>query len=285
MLSAKEKHGISEMLSMMIISDLKSLAQTVTNRLIMPETNMEAIEAIILHTEKSVDLLKRKKIKKELLFKYLHRKRIPIEALSDKSLHVRKVLEVWESNEAPYCDDMDYDYSSEGIPPSRNVSHTSLSSLDVLNDDDNGNNESPDKNCSEILIASNNENCTSNVTKAQCEELAISFARWYYQLLNSAVDSNNSDWNSSHFWPDACGKVALISQTGEVMESTEAFNCGPDVANMISDVFKKHKLKCNPNLCKEGVRGKLSPHGLVIVLVCGTIHVGANICGVFEQVC
>ena len=33
---------------------------------------------------KATDLLKRKKIKKELLFKYLHSKRVPIESVADK---------------------------------------------------------------------------------------------------------------------------------------------------------------------------------------------------------
>jgi len=295
MLSEKEKHGISEMLSMMSISDLKSLSQTVTNRLLMPETNMEAIDAIILHTEKSLDLLKRKKIKKELLFKYLHRKRITIQANSEKSSYVRKILEVWESSEGHDCGDMDFDNPPEGPPPSRNVSHTSLNSLNVLNSTENGeivkfhptndsNNLNQESKCYTDLTPVNMQTCASNLTKTQCEELAISFAKWYYQLLNSVVDSNSSEWNSSHFWPDASGRVVLMSQNGEVMESAEAFNRAQDVADMISHVFSKHQLKCNPNLCSEGVRGKLSPHGLVAILVCGTLHMGANICGVFEQV-
>ena len=36
-------------------------------------------QAIILHTDKAVDLLKRRKLKKELLFKYLHEKKVPID--------------------------------------------------------------------------------------------------------------------------------------------------------------------------------------------------------------
>jgi hypothetical protein len=64
---------------------------------------------------------------------------------------------------------------------------------------------------------------------------------------------------------------------------------------MLVQVFRKHKLRCNPNLCDEGVRGRwggspalllsrLDPHGLVLVLVCGTLHNQADVCGVFEQV-
>ena len=69
-----------------------------TSRLLVADTPAEAVENIILHTDKvsilvwpvlngltqATDLLKRKKIKKELLFKYLHSKRVPIESVADK---------------------------------------------------------------------------------------------------------------------------------------------------------------------------------------------------------
>ena len=64
MLTEKEKHGISELLSRMAPRDLNSLAQTVTSRLIVPETSSEAVSAILLHTDKPADLLRRRKIKK-----------------------------------------------------------------------------------------------------------------------------------------------------------------------------------------------------------------------------
>ena len=74
-------------------------AQTVTSKLLVPETSSEAISMIILHTDRAADLLKRRKIKKELLFKYLHFKRVAIESIADKSVHVNRVLEVWGSSD------------------------------------------------------------------------------------------------------------------------------------------------------------------------------------------
>ena len=120
--------------------------QTVTSRLLVADTPAEAVENIILHTDKvsfaftktisgwkktrtyklqqfdtscfhanfqawllimngnwhksrafqfdqfwllkATDLLKRKKIKKELLFKYLHSKRVPIESVADKVVKI-----------------------------------------------------------------------------------------------------------------------------------------------------------------------------------------------------
>ncbi len=49
-------------------------------------------------------------------------------------------------------------------------------------------------------------------------------------------------------------------------------------------VIRRHRLQYNPNLCEEGVRGRLDPHGLVLVLACGTLHNHQTVCGVFEQV-
>lgn len=99
MLTEKEKHGISELLGRLPNRDLNSLAQTVTSRLIVPETTSEAISAILLHTEKPGDLLRRRKIKKEFLFKYLHAKKVTIEASADKAVFVSHVLQLWGNHQ------------------------------------------------------------------------------------------------------------------------------------------------------------------------------------------
>lgn len=44
MLKESEKRGIAELLERMEASDLTSLAQTVTNRLILPQSSTEAIQ-------------------------------------------------------------------------------------------------------------------------------------------------------------------------------------------------------------------------------------------------
>ena len=88
------------MLSRMSVKDLQSLAQTVTSKLLEPQTKTEAISMIILHTERAADLLKRKKIKKELMFEYLDFKKVSIEPLASKNEHVSLVLNLWGSDES-----------------------------------------------------------------------------------------------------------------------------------------------------------------------------------------
>jgi hypothetical protein len=95
MLTEKEKHGISELLIRMSPRDLNSLAQTVTSRLIVPETTSEAVSAILLHTDKPADLLKRRKVKKEFLFKYLTAKKVSVDPSADKLIFVTSVLQLW----------------------------------------------------------------------------------------------------------------------------------------------------------------------------------------------
>lgn len=54
--------------------------------------------------------------------------------------------------------------------------------------------------------------------------------------------------------------------------------------SLLHRVLSHHGLLLNPNLSVEGVREKKSPHGFVIIGVCGTVHQQANCSGIFEQV-
>ena len=60
---------MAEMLARMPAQDLFSLAQTVTGRLILPETPGDAVGAVILHTERAEDLLRRRKVRRDFLFR------------------------------------------------------------------------------------------------------------------------------------------------------------------------------------------------------------------------
>lgn len=104
------------------------------------------------------DLLKRRKVKKEFLFKYLHDKRVEgVEASSDKAIFIKHVLQLWESPELvasnvcgprvgslansltlastslPPVGNLDEDSMPEAPAPSRNTSYSSLCSLDLYN--------------------------------------------------------------------------------------------------------------------------------------------------------
>ena len=76
------------------------------------------------------DLLKRRKVKKEFLFKYLHAKRVSVEASADKSVFVAAVLQLWGSAATASVLNIEEDSLPEAPAPSRNTSYSSLCSLD-----------------------------------------------------------------------------------------------------------------------------------------------------------
>ncbi len=150
MLSEKEKHGMAELLARMPQPDLFSLAQTVTSRLIVPESPSEAVTAIIQHTDRPLDLLKRRRVRKDFLFKYLHDKRVEgVEASADKAVIISHVLQLWGSqssatasaaaisllgqgsNSFPAGGVAEEDSLPEAPAPSRNTSYSSLCSLEL----------------------------------------------------------------------------------------------------------------------------------------------------------
>lgn len=135
MLSEREKHGISELLDRMPTRDLMSLAQTVTSRPVMPESSVEAINAIIQHTEKPQDLLRKRKVKKDFLAKYLTLKRVHVEAADAKENVIQAVCQLWGSSgqqqAGPAAPSSEEDSLPEAPAPSRNTSYTSLNSLDL----------------------------------------------------------------------------------------------------------------------------------------------------------
>ncbi len=61
-------------------------------------------------------------------------------------------------------------------------------------------------------------------------------------------------------------------------------NDGKEVCSALHDVVRRYGLTYNPNLCQDGVRGVMDPHGLVVVTACGTLHNAATCCGTFHQV-
>lgn len=113
--------------------------------------------------------------------------------------------------------------------------------------------------------------------------MSIEFAKWFYSLLNKDfLEGGNVALGSEHFWQDASVSVKLQSN-GEVMqeEATSSVN----VVNLINSVKQRHNLYFSPNLSYNGVRGKLEAHGMVVIVVCGTLHQSVgHVVGVFEQI-
>jgi len=311
MLTEKEKHGISELLARMSSRDLTSLAQTVTSRLIVPETHSEAVSAIILHSDKPSDILRRRKIKKELLFKYLNAKKVGVDASADKSIMISHVLQLWGGNGTscgglisggPLPHEIEEDSYPEAPAPSRNTSYSSLLSLDinhplsshglnkVINQhidtgSDTENSLEMEEDESAIEIRDINPQAVSHhSSQSDAFEMACSFVRWYYPLINGSSNTCDTNFGAQHFWLDASAQISLQSGiAGGSKENSSVEDNGKLASELLKEVVQKHDITFNPNISREGVHGVIDAHGLAIVIACGTLHSGQRCCGTFQQ--
>lgn len=124
---------------------------------------------------------------------------------------------------------------------------------------------------------------THQETTGSVDVMALQFAKWFYSLINKDfLQGGNVALGAEHFWQDASALVKLQTN-GQVMQE-EASNSA-SVVNLINSFKQRHNLYFSPNLCYNGVRGKLEAHGLVVVVVCGTLHQSVgHVVGVFEQI-
>lgn len=109
------------------------------------------------------------------------------------------------------------------------------------------------------------------------------FCRWYFELLNSQHPlgvKSEATWGPQHFWEDA--KLKFCYNTLE--KNVEQYVGADMVSLRLLSLVKEECLLFNPNLHSNGLKCAMSPHGLVLVAVAGTVH-RDNVClGVFEQI-
>ncbi|CAM4606370.1 unnamed protein product [Leuciscus chuanchicus] len=98
-LSMKEQSGCRKLLKLLPLDDLLALKDTVTNRLIAVESTEEAIEATITYSKDAEELLKRKKVHRDVIFKYLANEGVAMPPNSEKHQLVRRTIEFWSSGE------------------------------------------------------------------------------------------------------------------------------------------------------------------------------------------
>jgi hypothetical protein len=116
----------------------------------------------------------------------------------------------------------------------------------------------------------------------EVDEMAHQFTRWFYSMLNQhEVHSQGAQLGTEHFWQDCNMRLVINSEMDS--HRLEVKNSAANVVQLIWDTKTQHNLYFNPNLSHEGVQGKTDVHGLVMVLVCGTLHQQDKCVGVFEQ--
>lgn len=245
-LSDKERVECTKLLSKMTKEDLRSLCDTVTNRIIDVENDKEALDAILSFSMSAEELLKRRKVYRDMIFKYLAEEEIVMPPTSEKHVLIKRTLELWLSKEVKKPKEKPDDRTERP--------HTGTLSTDVK----------PDPGFDPLILGQQ-------------------FCQWFFGLLNSqnlTLGQEPQDWGPQHFWPDA--KLNLLARVAE--QQMEEFAGAELISRRLLALTREEQLLLNPNLEPHGLRALASPHGLVLVAVAGTIHRGTSCLGIFEQV-
>ncbi|XP_029980978.1 uncharacterized protein C3orf38 homolog [Sphaeramia orbicularis] len=244
-LSATERAGCVKILNSMTNADVISLSDTVTNKLIVVENITEAVDAILTFSKNAEEFLKRKKVQRDLIFKYLAKEGVAMPPNSEKHQLIKRTLELW----LPGKVSADKQLKEENGP-----TETALESADMKSD-----------------------------AGFDPQVLGQQFCQWFFHILNSqnpSLGQQPEDWGPQHFWPDV--KLRLLSRAGS--EQMDEFLGSELVSLRLLSLTREERLLLSPNLEPHGLRTLCSPHGLVLVAVAGTIHRDSACLGIFEQI-
>lgn len=256
MLTEKEREGCREILKKLDVVDLIALTDTVSNRSVSVENRKEALDAIMLYSPNALQLLRRKKVKREHLYTYLAENKYIAPPSTDKPALIRKILDLWgSSNDAPV-------------------------------DNDNSNEEDGLANSDRAETGRVAPKATAGVhtsaasTSLDCQALAQQFVKWYYKVLNSlnlSPSGSSSEWGPQHFWVDS--KLSLLMISGQT--SHDDCQGSLAVSEKLHELVRTEKLHFNPFV--DGVTAQMNAYGLVRVAIGGTVHRFSQCIGIFEQ--
>ncbi|XP_051483494.1 uncharacterized protein C3orf38 homolog [Apus apus] len=241
-LSPREQAGCRELLEFLETAELAALTDTVTNRLVHPESRQEAIHAILVYSQNVDELLKRRKVYREIIFKYLAAHGVPVPPSAEKNVLIDHVKQYWSGKLTPCASE-----SEEKKPQAESHGERKKSPQNDIH------------------------------------LLGEEFCQWFFELLNSQHPlgvKSEGGWGPQHFWEDA--KMKFCYNTLE--KNMEEYIGAEMVSLRLLSLVKEECLLFNPNLRANGLKCVMSPHGLVLIAVAGTVHRENSCLGIFEQI-
>ncbi|XP_073161768.1 uncharacterized protein C3orf38 homolog isoform X2 [Lepidochelys kempii] len=256
-LSERERAGCRALLELLETEELTSLTDTITNRLVLPQSRQEAIHAILVYSQSVEELLKRRKVYREIIFKYLAKEGVVVPPCSEKHQLIHHAKQYWSGQLT------DRVAEREDINPNKQTA------------------ASP--GCFKEITLQSYEQRQKQQEENDWHRLGREFCQWFFELLNSQHPlgrQSKEQWGPQHFWEDV--KLKFCYNTLE--KNMEEYVGAELVSLRLLSLVKEEYLLLNPNLGAGGLKCVISPHGLVVVAVAGTVHRG-NIClGIFEQI-
>lgn len=204
---------------------------------------------ILLHSTSTQSILNRKAITKEMLFKYLHTKKVPVTSDFTKQLFIEKILQYWKQRFYLSDDNCSDDEKIQRIevPLSNQApqSHPAASNLD-------------------------------QPEQFPINQMARKFATWFYENLNAYQLQVNDFWNDC--------KCAIQFYDHQQCQLQEDHSGAHAVLEFLKSLKSQYDLYFNLNVSHSGTQGRIDCHGLVLVLTCGSLHKVNQFVGTFEAV-
>ncbi|XP_012879600.1 PREDICTED: uncharacterized protein C3orf38 homolog [Dipodomys ordii] len=248
-LSRLEMEGCRSMLGLLDNEEIQALCDTVTNRLVQPADRQDAIHAILVYSQSVEELLKRRKVHREVIFKYLATQGLIIPPNTEKHNLIQHAKEYWKRQ----------------------------SQLKLK--------EAPElaTKTEDIQLFQQQGKEDKKAEKVDFRRLGEEFCQWFFELLNSQnpfLGPPQDEWGPQHFWHDV--KLRFHYNTSE--QNVIDYHGAELVSLRLLSLVKEEFLFLNPNLESHGLKCASSPHGLVMVGVAGTVHRGNSCLGIFEQI-
>uniref|UniRef100_G1P2C6 Chromosome 3 open reading frame 38 n=1 Tax=Myotis lucifugus TaxID=59463 RepID=G1P2C6_MYOLU len=250
-LSCPEREGCRKLLGLLDTDEIMALCDTVTNRLVQPEDRQDAIRAILVYSQSVEELLRRKKVHRDVIFKYLASQGVVIPPATEKHNLIQHAKDHWKKQ---------LHLKLKETPERVNTSQD-IRDFKQLNPQ-----EKEDK-----------------TEKVDFRRLGEAFCRWFFELLNSQnpfFGPPQDVWGPQHFWHDV--KLRFYYNTSE--QNVTYYHGAEIVSLRLLSLVKEEHLFLSPNLDSHGLKCASSPHGLVMVGVAGTVHRGNSCLGIFEQI-
>ncbi|XP_027268234.1 uncharacterized protein C3orf38 homolog isoform X2 [Cricetulus griseus] len=243
-----ETEGCRDLLGMLDNEEIMALCDTVTNRLVQPVDRQDAIHAILVYSQSVEELLRRKKVHREVIFKYLATQGVVVPPTTEKHNLIQYAKGYWEEQSLKL--------------------KTAAEAVTTTED---------------IQLFEQQAKEDKEAEKVDFRRLGEEFCQWFFELLNSQnpfLGPPQDEWGPQHFWNDV--KLRFYYSTTE--QNVIDYHGAEIVSLRLLSLVKEEFLFLSPNLDSQGLKCASSPHGLVMVGVAGTVHRGNTCLGIFEQI-
>ncbi|KAK3871764.1 hypothetical protein Pcinc_023109 [Petrolisthes cinctipes] len=291
--------GIRQLLQKMEKEDVVAVARTASNNRIVPENAKEAVDIILTFTPDLGRFFSYRRVKSQALFEYLFSKKVVVDCQSSKMQLIAAVQDLWDKNAPKKTRTNHEDRKCTGssspvqanieLAVSNNITINIGEYLRTTGKENLGSSKDEvqeGKNNRSNLFFSKNSSQTqpekSSVRIVRSDEFSSEFCKWYYTMVNrlqpACVNHAGDTLREEVFLSNSSAEVYLYGPS-----TTQKSAVGQrDTCTLLKDIFTEHRILFNPNM-DSGIQSYAVKHGLIKVMVCGTLHQEYSFVGIFEQ--